>query len=240
MQFNDTTNLNGVIQHIEDMTDLGYGNISGNTTLMKKFTAHVNNSNSEIWSMIFSVANGWNWDDSNNTDLPQATTNIVSGTYRYAIPSSALTIKRIEVLDELGNSRRLKVFTKEKGDGSLGDLETQTGVPTHYFLIGDTIEVLPKPNYSYTNGLKVYFDRGMYQFTTADTTKEPGFASPFHQLLPIMASIRFLKIKNPTSATLAQLKEDYTIIKNDLLNYYSERFKEDTPLRITQQMTDCE
>jgi ABC-type multidrug transport system fused ATPase/permease subunit len=39
MVFNDTTNRKGIIQEIEKNTDLGVGTISGNTNLLKDFTA---------------------------------------------------------------------------------------------------------------------------------------------------------------------------------------------------------
>ena len=103
MEFSNTTNKNGIIQLAEDYTDLGDGYISGNSTMLKKFTAWANETGDDLWFAIWSSMGSWQWDDSNQTDLPQATTDLVSGQSRYTMPTSALTIKRVEIKDENGS-----------------------------------------------------------------------------------------------------------------------------------------
>ena len=81
--------------------------------------------------------------------------------------------------------------------------------PMYYRLVNGTAQIYPAPNYTKTAGIKVLFDRDSVDFVTTDTTKTPGFASPYHEILPIGVSIEWLKIKQPQSPTLPQLQADY-------------------------------
>lgn len=233
MQFSNTTNKNGIIQLAEDYTDLGDGYISGDTTRLKKFTAFANEVADDIWFAIWSSMGSWQWDDSNQTDLPQAVTNLVSGQYKYAMPTDALTIKRVEVKDKSGNLLKIKPFIREREKIALGDLESKSGCPTHYFMVNDTIQVYPKPDYDSTGGLKVYFDRATVSFSTSDTTKTPGIASPFHGLYPLGMAIKWLSIKQPTSPSLVIYKNDFREQLEQLKDFYAKRWEDNTPPTIT-------
>lgn len=229
MVFSDTTSYTGIIQEIERLTDLGIGTISGSTADLKNFTAMCNNENRRIWATIFRATGNWEYDDSNNSDLPEATTDLVSGTAKYALPSTALTAQRIEVKDSAGLWIQLRPFTKQIIATGLDEFMDTAAIPEYYRLIGGTIELYPAPSYNSTNGLKVYFDRDSYDFSTSDTTRTPGFASPYHKLLPLKVSIEWLDIKQPTSQTLPGLRAKEQRLELDLVNYYSTRWKDYKP-----------
>ena len=240
MQYSNTTNKDGIIQLAEDYTDLGDGYISGNSTMLKKFTAYANEVSDDIWSVIWSSAGSWQWDDSNQADLPQATTDIVSGQAKYTIPPDILTIKRVEVKNENGGWTKLKPFTREKTATSIGELETRLGCPTHYFVFNDTIQLYPTPSYDLTGGLKVFFDRAGVSFSPSDTTKSPGIASPFHGLYPLGMAITWLKIKQPNSPSLAQYQRDYAEQKQALIDFYAKRWEDNTPVVLTTTVQNFE
>jgi len=240
MQYNDTTNKNGIIQLAEDYTDLGDGYISGNSTMLKKFTAYANEVSGDIWSTIWSSAGSWQWDDSNQADLPQATTDIVSGQAKYTISSDILTIKRVEVKNENGGWTKLKPFTREKTATSIGELETRLGCPTHYFVFNDTIQLYPTPSYDLTGGLKVFFDRAGVSFLPSDTTKSPGIASPFHGLYPLGMAIKWLSIKQPNAPSLVVYKNDYREQMEALREYYAKRWEDNTPVVLTTTVQNFE
>jgi len=240
MQFNDTTNKNGIIQLTEDYTDLGDGYISGDATRLKKFTAYANEVGDDLWFAIWSSMGSWQWDDSNQTNLPQATTDLVSGQSRYAMPTSALTIKRVEIKDENGSWLKIKPFIREKEKEAIGSLETHSGVPTGYFMINDTVQLYPKPNYASTGGLKLFFDRALVSFATSDTTKTPGIASPFHGLYPLGMAITWLKIKQPNSPSLAQYQRDYAEQKQALIDFYAKRWEDNAPVVLTTTVQNFE
>lgn len=240
MQFSDTTNKNGIIQLTEDYTDLGDGYISGDTTRLKKFTAFANEVGDDLWYSIWSSMGSWQWDDSNQTDLPQAVTDLVSSQSKYAMPTSALTIKRVEVKDKNGAWLKIKPFTREKEKLAIGSLETQSGVPTGYFVINDTVQLHPTPDYASTGGLKLFFDRAMVSFATSDTTKNPGIASPFHGLFPLGMAITWLKIKQPTSPSLVQYQKDYAEQKQALVDFYCKRWEDNSPAVLSTKQDNFE
>lgn len=226
MQFSETTNLTGIIQECEKFTNLGYGNISGNTTKLKEFTNNVNTTMRRIWHKIFMSSGQWIYDDSNQSDLPQATTNLILGQSLYALPSDALTVKRVEYKDETGIWSEIHPFTLEDIPGAVEEYYKENANPVRYRLLDDTIELFPASDVNVTGGLKIYFERGSVSFVSTDTTKAPGFVSEYHDLVSIGASLEWLKIHLPTDGTTAQLKEDYIVGMDNLSKYYNRRFKD--------------
>lgn len=233
--FSNTTTKGGIIQLCEFNCGLGDTGISGNSTLLKQFTALSNIAMSEVWHIIFASMSGWQYDDSNQTDLPQATQNLSVGVSKYALPSAALSVNRVEVKDNSGNFWKLQPLDlKEIGIGIDEFLETD-GMPRYYRLLGSTIELFPAPaaaNVTTSNGLKVYFDRGGVAFVSTDTTATPGFASEYHDLIPVKTSIKWLQVNKPDSATLAALKTDEVKRETQLVDYQTSKFKDKKPIVI--------
>lgn len=232
MVFSDTTNYTGIIQECERLTGLGYGAISGATAKLKEFTSLANIESNKIWHTIFTSNGNWQYDDSNKTDLPFGATDIVSGTSAYALPSEALTIKRIELKDSNGDWFRLSPITLEEVD-TIGEFQTDAGTPKFYRLVNGTAVVYPTPNYNSTGGFKVSFDRASVDFATTDTTKTPGFASPYHSILPTGMTIAWLKTKINSQFAVQQiniLTQDYLKLEKNLKEFYGKRFKDKIPM----------
>ena len=230
MTFNAVATTNdGIIQTIEELTDLGSAYISGNTTNLINFTARVNRVGHRVWHTIFMSTGNWAYDDGNETDLPQAVTDLTSGTAKYALPPTALTVQRIELKNSAGLWYELSPITTQEIPIAVGEFYKTSGQPTFYRLIGNTIELFAAPSYNSTGGLKVYFDRDSVNFVYTDTTKTPGFASPYHEIIPIMASVEWLKVKQPTSPTLPGLIQDQLRIEKSIKDFYGKRFKNKVP-----------
>jgi len=230
MVFSDTTNLSGIIQNIEVMTDLGSTYISGDTTRLKEFTNLVNRVQHRVWHTIFASNGNWQYDDGNYTTMPSSTTDVVSGTAQYSLPTDALTVKRVEIKDNAGNWIVLAPITIEELGGVAVDEYMDTdGIPQSYRLVDNIIELFPATNYASTAGLKVYFDRDSVDFEYDATSTTPGFASPYHEMLPIGATIEYLKVKQPTSPTLPALMQDYLKLEQSIKQFYGKRFKDFKP-----------
>lgn len=236
MQYNDTSNYEGIIQEIERLTDLGIATISGVTATLKNFTAMVNNHNHRIWSLIFKNNGNWQYDDGNQTDLPSASADLVASQVSYALPNNALTIQRVDILDSVGNGKRLRPMTKEMTFQSMKEFMKTPGIPQYYRPVGNSVFLYPPANYNYTGGLKVFFDRDSVDFATSDTTKTPGFASPFHKLLPLRVAIEWLTTKQPTNPSLPRYEAEQQRMEIDLANFYNSRFKDLKPA-VTRQRT---
>ncbi len=232
MTFSDTTNKNGAIQFCEFYCSLGDAGISGNSTLLKQFTNLVNIGNSEVWHLIFQLNGGWKYDDSNYTDLPQAVQNLTATTAKYALPTTALTVARIEIMDSKGVYHKLEPMRLEQIDVAVDAFLTNDGMPQYYRLLGSTIELFPAPAavaVTTTAGMKVYFDRASVSFASTDTTKTFGFASEYHDIPPRKAAIEWLKVNKPDSKTLDVLVQDDIARESDLQDYEAFKWKDKIP-----------
>jgi hypothetical protein len=227
MTFSDTTNKSGIIQCIERLTNMGDAWISGTAARLAEFTNYVNEENAKVWHLIFMSALGWDYDDSNQTDLPIANGDFTDGTGVYALPTTALTVSRIEIADSSGDYYRGRPLTEIEVDTPFPEFWDADGIPLYYKLKGQTIEFYPAPDYTTTSntGFKVYFDRGSVDFATTDTTQTPGFASPYHEILPIKAAKKWLMTKGLTNSW-QQLVAEEQKLEAQLQQFYSKRFKD--------------
>src|SRR5436190_2831944 len=87
--FSDTSNKSGLIQDCETLLGFDDAAISGNTTLLKKFTVLLNLARRKAELLILANRNPlWNWDDPNYPDLPRATRDLVIGQRDYVLPTA--------------------------------------------------------------------------------------------------------------------------------------------------------
>ncbi len=215
MPFSDTTNKNGMVQRFEKYTGLGDGAVSNNPTLLKIVTADFNESFDEVMPYVMSYSDKQRWDDTNHTDHPIATFNIVSGQPDYSIleDDNSLDILNITDVRILASSTATQYTDIERitldnpyALDVMSPNSIDTGIPTVWLEKGNVIFLgLGKPNYSATNGIKVFFEREQSYFVSTDTTKEPGIPRPFHRLLPMIAARGWLIVNKPTSIAIADL-----------------------------------
>jgi len=237
MQFSDTSNINGIIQLCEDYCNLGNTGISGNAILLKKFTAYANETNREIWSVIFQHYGGWQYDDSNQTDLPIAKTALVANQTTYPIPLGSYTVRQMEWLDEDGNWNKLQPLTTEQiaDHFAISEFEKTPGSPKYYSMLNDTVTLYPAADFSQADSLKVYFDRGSHDFVSTDTTATSGFIAEFHGVIPVGASMRYWFSKPQGTDAYNKLTVEYEKMKKNIGDYYMLKFKEKFPPRMTMR-----
>ena len=187
--------------------------------------------------LIWEVQDGWQYDDSNKTDLPIATTTLVNAQQDYGGLTSCQKIERVEVKDSAGNYVKLTQMDTSDIGGTMAMTEylEVAGFPLYYDLIGDSIFLYPPPasgDVTLVAGLKIFFSRTPTLFTSASTTGVPGFASPFHKILPLTAAIDFEQDNARVAKWIRQRDE---LIKG-LKAFYSSRNVERKPkLRPSQQ-----
>lgn len=231
MQFSSHTSDFDLVSHTEFLLGGGVTISATGSYTLKDFTRNANERMRQIWSFIFQSKSGWKWDDSNQTDLPQAYTDLVASQTKYALPESALTVERIEIADSAGNYSVVKFLTQEEVDQAFPDFFDEAGIPIYARLLNGTIELYPAPNYNYTAGLRVYFTRDIVEFATTDTTKTPGFASPFHQLVAIGAALDFAQARGMNDK-VTLLTGMWANQVAQLQYYYSNRFPGNKPLQL--------
>ena len=140
MKFNDTTTQSGLIQDCETLTGLGNKAISGNTDKRLEFTRLLNvryrMADTEIWK----ATGEWDFDDSNQTTLPVATTTLVGGQHDYTIPTTGRKVERIEVKDTNGNWTQVEEIDKSEFHGqAMTEFESTNGLPRYYDMVGNSI-----------------------------------------------------------------------------------------------------
>jgi len=229
MLYNDTTSFKGIIQDIEKKTDLGLGYISGNSNLLASFTVDVNNAQHEVQHLIHLASRSWKYDDGNYTNLPSSRTDLVDGLANYALPTEALTVQRIEIKDTNGNWYKLKPIVLENLTGAVDEFQDVDGTPVYYKLLNGTLELFPAPNYSQDDSIRIFYDRTSVDFLTTDTTRTPGFPSPYHEILPTKVAIKWLEIKQPQSPTLPLLYNREAKLEKALKEHFSLRFQDYKP-----------
>ena len=186
-------------------------------------TRNINNAYLDVVGKIWNCAAGWQYDDTNQTTLPVGYTTIVHNQQDYELPSTAQRVQRVEVKDSNGDSVLLRQIDIHDVDSqAMTELLETAGMPQYYDLVGRSIMLYPKPasgDVTLASGLAVYVDREPTLFTTASTTAEPGFASPYHKILSYSAAIDFVQDK----ATQDRLVAMKTRMEQGLVGFYSKR-----------------
>ena len=183
-----------------------------------------------VVSLILSVDGRWQWDDANTPDLPIGLIDLQEGVDNYAVISEKiLRLNRVEVLDKNGNWNLVKpIDEKDLRGRSLSDFQKTNGLPKFYDKIGESIFLYPAPSSSattLTQGLKIYYQRIPEYFLATDTTKEPGFAQIFHEILSIGAALDYAKKYNKT--LVSGLEREYNEMMREIKKYYSERSRDE-------------
>lgn len=183
MVFSDITNKSGCIQFIESLCRLGDGGITNNTTLFKQITSYFNQADKKVAMALLRVDKNWKFDDTKYTDFPIASINLVNTQRDYTLPAStsggsASTLWKINKVEILYGTEYKEVKLMDFQEEELPD----SGLPTKYNLIGNSIRFKEIPNANVTDGIGITFQRSTTPFTTTSTTEEPGYMDTYHDL----------------------------------------------------------
>jgi hypothetical protein len=228
MQFSDTSTKSGIIQACEDYLGFDDGDISGNTDLLKRFTRLINDRYGLVANKIWKSSGDWQFDDRNQTDLPEATTDLVANQQDYELPSTAQKLMRVEVKNQDGDYVVVKPFDEaEIENTAMSEWYEDAGTPLYYDVKGRSLILYPKPGTGYvtlSSGLKIYVSRDIVQFNSTATTQEPGFAINFHRLLPLGASIDYA-VGRGMDAVAKNCIYLYQEAEKDLEEFYARRHR---------------
>ena len=188
----------------------------------------------DIWTWIFYAYGGWQYDDSNQTDLPSAVGTLTTDQASYALPAGAIGIRGVEVKNTGGIWASLLPVTEEEirsRGSSMGEFYKTSATPLYYQQVGDTIRIYPPANYTQASSFKMFFDRGSVQIASTATTASPGFASEFHEAVAIGAALTYAKRKGlPQTPSLAIDWMDY---EKRIKKFYTQRLEQLFPARVT-------
>lgn len=238
MQFYDSVSKRGICQEIDrlsDTDDTSYPRLDK--------TARANDALETVTAWIINADGTFQFDDTNYTDLPVGTGNLVSGQSSYSFSAEYLDILEIDILDLGGIYVRIDPFDPEELGMSFDEWTVSNagtppnGFPRYYDKVGDSFRLDKSPTASFctlSSGLKVRFKRTASLFTatsatTADT-KEPGFASPFHVIVAYMAALPYCMTYKKDRVPLLERKIGDTDppsgMKKQIIKHYALREKD--------------
>ena len=205
-------------------------NTDTNSYPLKDITRRANAALDHFAYLAF-MANGlWEFDDLNNTsDIPVGVTDLVSGQYDYSFATDVLLPEKVFCKDSSGLWQELLPVDITNSKDTSKNLWTlpsgNTGSPTAYDKISNSLLLDPVPNYNSSGGLKVVFQRGPSYFVSTDTTKKPGIPSIFHMYLARYTALPFL-IDN-TKGNKNDVADLITVDEIAIQNFYAARGKDD-------------
>lgn len=221
-----------IIRQYELEIGANRGDIANNTNRLSDFVDQENIAFSDYLTLAFNTSGTWKFDDSNHTDFPEITTNIVAGQREYPF-----------VTDEEGNLILdiYKVYAKETGKDylELDTIDSDTtgvfngitagsttqGVPFQYDKTANVIILDPVPSASVTGGLKVSINREATFFTTSDTTKKPGVPGLHHKYFYLKPALDYAR--RNTLGSFLRLEAEVMKLEADVKKAFSRRAKDE-------------
>lgn len=238
MNFNDTTNRNGLIQDCESLLGFNSTDISdtsSSTNRLNDFTRLINARYRQAVTWIWETQDDWDFDDRNATTLPIATTTLVDSRQDYSLPTTAFRVERVEALNSSGDYELLDPIDKAQIKGvAMSEYYEDAGMPIQYDLVGRSLMLYPKPGASYvttSSGLKVYVSRDITEFNNTSTTWGPGFIEPYHRIISLGASLDYA-IGQGMTQTIGQLQTQLLDMKTGMQTFYASRHDEDFKKKI--------
>ena len=219
MVFSDSAGLQGIIEEIDFLV----GSNSTSYPVAQK-TRNVNRGLDRTAYLIQTADGKWDFEDTNNTDLPIGFTDIEAGQQDYGFDATHLKVKEIFYVDKEGLKTQL--IHRDDKTFFLDKIASQDiGIPTAYCIIGNSIFLDCFPEEGTTEDadiqLEVYFARNISYFTVSDTTKQPGFNPQFHRILSLYGAYDYAMVKRLDVATT--LRQEIALMEKALQDFYSRR-----------------
>lgn len=228
MVFYDSTNNSGIVDETYFIT-----NTNSTTYPLKQVARNVNRWYDLVTSWILSCDGRWQFDDTGRTDLPIATTDLVSGQDDYTFDSTLLNILKVEAATDSTVSQFQQLTPIDSREiYNYSEFNKVDAQPRYYDIVGNSLILKPASNFNATNGLKVYFQRTPEYFVgdgqTASNAKEPGFAQLFHRILSLGAAYDWMVAKSAGNANA--IRQEIEVLKAELMKFYSRRDKAERPV----------
>jgi hypothetical protein len=179
--------LSQIVQKIYNLTDSNSGNYTAAQML-----PDINSWYQRIVNVILRSQDDWEFDDSNKTDYPILTGDLVANQQSYVLPAGCLRIQRLELSYDgsitFYKAEPIDVSMISKGTQPAQILQWANVNRPYYDIRYSSIFLYPIPTVTTTGstGMKIWINRNITEFTSSDLstgTASPGFDPNFHMLL---------------------------------------------------------
>lgn len=232
MQFSNTSDRTGIVELLED-----YTNTQSSTTSsypLKSKTRDINLAYAWYFLLAIKSSGRWQVDDTNQTDYPIITFNLVSSQDNYAFTDDGSTpanqildFYSLRIKDASGVWKTLDSIDRVEDKSLIDSYQGTTGTPEKYDITSNGIIFYPTPNYDSTNGVELYVARTPVYFLSTDTTKEPGIPDMFHEYLALRPAYKFLLRHDMKQA--GNYKVELLEMENSIKEYHSRRTRNEKP-----------
>lgn len=220
MVLSESTNKTGLYELFQDLCKVNSSDYS-----LYKFVRDANNAYANFNLLALISSQKWEHDDTNQTDYPIITVNIVSGQQDYpitfdasSVPNQILDIMRVEMQDSNGNWVLLTTYDQTEEKSALS--ATRSGIPTRYDKLANGIWLDAVPNFSRSNALKIYMGRTPVYFIGDGSHNSviPGIPDVFHPYLAYLPAYLYCITNLPALAPGYLIKVQK--MEKDIANFY--------------------
>lgn len=221
-----------LLKSIERWSGMKEGDISNDTTLKSTITNMINRRLERYFGMIGMGSSRATIDDTNYTNQPFSLFDIVQNQndYEFKIDEDGNAITDITAVlikkDDTSNFYRLDKLTLDdkKAELIMSPNTDDTGIPTAYLERNNTIFFNVIPNFSLSEGGKLFYKRVPSYFTTSDTTKQIGLPPQFHEMVAMGVSYDWILVSKSNA------RSQITIVRDELKDF-EDKFIADNQLR---------
>lgn len=241
IQFSSTATKDGLIQQIEQACGFDDGGITSNSVRMAQFTGKVNVAQDDVFAFALNNS-GWNTDDFNHTKDPFITTALVSGQrdYHFTVDqegSIILDIFRVMCrVSTTGPYQILDPVDQQSSDevSSFYNGIDVTGIPWRYDKTGNGVFLDPIPNFSVSDGLKMFINRESTYFLVSDTTKISGIDTLCHDFLYLKPAYEYARDNGLQNREV--LFRDMQVAWKKIEGRYGKRSRDEKPVMKTKKI----
>jgi hypothetical protein len=193
-----------------------YTNTNSNDYTDAQIVADFNAESSLIHIGILRDRGTLEFDDSNYSDLPVATFAITAGTreYKITVDENSNEIFSKHKVGVLLDGQYQDIPRLQVGEGNQEALLTKDTdtmeLPGGYYEIGESIVFKDMPSTTTTG--KVWFDRAMSFLVEGDTTKVPGFPTPYHKMACIRVALSYEHLDDKSFNRMSRLADREMIL----------------------------
>ena len=242
LPFSESSNKTGMYEVFNRLTKTNSSSYDA-----YKYATDANMALNDYFMLAIQASGRWQVDDTNQTDYPELKINLVSGQFDYpftvdasSTPNQVLSIERVEMCtDNSGNADKfIELPTYDEiaeTDGSIVQKRGVSGVSVQYSKKANGIFLDPTPDYSCTNGLRVFFSRTPSYFAGTDTTKEAGIPHAHRNYLIFRPAYNYCVVNLPELAKGYLI--EVTKLEQQIKDYYSFRNRDERVVATSKGIT---